>query len=186
MNVKNQAAILAALLLWSCASNTSPARSAEELEVERVNAVADASLLSASAPLLAIEVEITVTDVRPIGASIIFAHPPADSAFPELRVRADGVEGWEYTIANPLVAQVEDPDDARMVLFESARIHVFAPLSPSLRSITIEPIVPTERPVSGGTFDVRELALRACAGRESVRACLPFGGGGPDGSGAGL
>lgn len=170
--MKTCISILAALLLSSCGSSLTIARSEEDLEADHVNAVADFSAVTASQPLLAVEVEITANGVIPLDASIIFAPRTTDSADPELRVRANGVEGWEYTIANPLIAQVEDPENPQTIVLESARIPVFVPLSPALTSITIEPIAESDATVRGGTFDVRKLAAQACARmRSSIAGC---------------
>ena len=170
--MKTCISILAALLLSSCASNPTIVRSEEDLEADRVNAVADFSALTASQPLLAVEIEITANEVRLLDARILFAPRTTDSAVPELRVRANGVEGWEYTIANPLIAHVDDPENPQMIVLESARIPVFLPLSAALTSITIEPVAERDAPVRGGTFDVRKLAAQACARmRSSIAAC---------------
>lgn len=165
--------ILAALLLSSCASSPTIARSEEDLEADRVNAAADFSAVTASQPLLAVEVEITANEVRPLDASILFAPRTTDSAVPEMRVRANGVEGWEYTIANPLIAHVDDPENPQTIVLESARIPVFVPLSPALTSITIEPVAEGDATTPrGGTFDVRKLAAQACARmRSSIAGC---------------
>ena len=173
MSAKKPIAILAALLLASCASSTMSPRSDEERQADQVNATADPSAITGKQFLLAVEVELTASaEVRALDASIVFAPRPPNSASPDLRVRANGIEGWEYAIADPLIATVEDPENPQTIVLQSARTHVFAPLSPALASITIEPAEQSEAVARGGTFDVRELAVRACAAmRSSLAPC---------------
>lgn len=184
---KTLTAIAAALLLASCtASTTSPTTTTTDTAAqtaiagslseadqpdENIDADADVSAIAVlpgtdrttKLPLLAIEVEITADNVKPVGVKIVHSLPIANSAHDDLRVKIDGAREFEYTIADPLVAMVQDENGPRAITLESARTHVFTPLLPAIRTLSIEPVPGTEAPrTRGGVIDVRPLAEEAC------------------------
>ena len=178
MFAKNLTAIMAMLLLASCATN---GPSEEERVAAQANAKASRNAV-ASAPnatttsiaQLAVEVEITAEGIKPIGATIVQAPPKTNSAIADLRVQAVGAERWEYTMADPRLAEVDDPKEQGGRVLPSARWYVYAPLSVAVTAVSVQPVAQqTERAVSrGGTIDVRELAAEACTRTKSeLPAC---------------
>jgi hypothetical protein len=167
---KRLIAILAALLLPYCAT-TPIAPTEEERLAAEANATASTSAVAVPAgqtpiriPLLAIEVEFTAEGVKPLGAKIVHAAPRANSAFGDLRVQAGGVDGWGYTMADPRLVKGGGPDDARAIVLESARTHVYVPLLVAVTELSIQPATTDDPDVSrGGRFDVLALAAAACA-----------------------
>ena len=172
MFAKKMTAILAMLLVAACATS---APSEEEREAARANAQADRSAVASTATtaLLAVEVEITAGGVTPIGATIVQAPPKTNSAIADLRVEPVGAERAAYTMPDPRLAEVDDPNEQGERILPSARWFVYAPLSASVSAISVQPIAATERKVSrGGTIDVRALAVDACRRNESqLPAC---------------
>lgn len=191
---KKLLAIAAALLLASCTATgtgttTNPTTSTDTdvtlSESERpdpsLDALANTSAIAVAAggmdrstrrPLLAIEIEVTPESIKPVGVRIVQASPLANSAHDELRVRIEGAQEFEYTIADPLAAVIHEDGGTRTITLESARTHVFAPLLPSLRTLTIEPVAGPEPPrTRGGTIDLRALVEDAC---RNTRLQLPI------------
>ena len=173
---KKMIAILAALLLPSCA--TTSMQSLSDHPADRVNATADTSAVAVSSgekplmmPLLAIEVEITADGVKPLGASIVLAPRKANSAIEDLRVQAGGVDGWSYTMPDPRLATSSDPGQPEEIVLESVRTFVYVPLLAAVKTLSIESLAPPDRVVSrGGKFDVRALAREVCT---RTRSPLP-------------
>lgn len=177
MFAKKLTAIMATLLLASCATN---GPSEEERVAAQANAKASRNAV-ASAPnatttsiaQLAVEVEITAAGITPIGATIVQAPPKTNSAIADLRVQAVGADRWEYTMPDPRFAEVDDPKEHGERVLPSARWYVYAPLSVTVTAISVQPLAQTERAVSrGGTIDVRALAAEACTRTKSeLLAC---------------
>jgi hypothetical protein len=173
---KKLIALLASLLLPYCATTTSTP-SEEQTPAERANATASSIAVAAPSgkpplriPLLAIEVEITADGVKPIGARIVFAPPKTNSAFADLRVQVGGVDGWTYTMTDPRLVEVNDPNERRTIVLESARAFVFVPLLAAATALSVEPLagMDMDKDVSrGGKFDVRALAVEVCSRTQS-------------------
>ncbi|MEO8380715.1 MAG: hypothetical protein ABI779_13710 [Acidobacteriota bacterium] len=162
---KKLIAILAVLLLPYCATS-SP--SEDEQKAARANADASKDMTAASTAQLAVEVEITASSVTPVGATIVQAPPKTNSAIADLRVQAVGADRWEYTMADPRLAEIDDANEQRAVVLPTARWYVYAPLSVSVTAISVQPVSEAKREVSrGGTIDVRGLAAEACRKTQS-------------------
>lgn len=116
---------------------------------------------TAEAPQLAIEVEVTESGIRPVGAQVLRGPRPTNAARPDLAVEAPSERGeLRYTIVDPRFAEVEG-EGARIM--ESARAFIYVPLDFSVAGVTLRPVETARKHVSrGGAIDTRRLMIDTC------------------------
>jgi hypothetical protein len=156
-------------LVLSCATNG--VHREDEVQAERANAASEWRPAPAEEVQLAVEVEIRADGITPVGASVVQAPAKTHSAIQDLRVTASGGGQplAQYAMADPRIAEVDG--EGRRVL-DSVRTFIFAPLSPALATITVEPLPTAQEGVSrGGTLDAVPLLRKACEQERNMSLC---------------
>lgn len=126
--------------------------------------------------LLAVEVAVRADGVEAVGARVIRAPAPTNSAEADLRVTAQAGPRTlaDYVIPDPRLAEVDrrEGEGGGLRVLPEGRIIVFAPLAEDLTEIRIAPVSGRDERVSkGGTLDARSLALRACEAQTALEEC---------------
>lgn len=120
---------------------------------------------------LAIEIEVTADDVKPIAAKIIRGPLKSSAGLADLRIQA--LEGdkvvREYVIPDPRIAEVER---GGVMMLPRARTFIYTPLSAALTRVRVVPVAGREKIVSkGGVMDARALAQQACRQQPDLKEC---------------
>jgi hypothetical protein len=172
-------ALLLALPLFAAACQARGGSDEEKQRDEQLKKLNAQSTFNASQktrqPLLAVEVAVRADGVQAVGAKVIAAPAPKNSAEADLRVtaRAGSRTLADYVIPDPRLAEVDTREGpgGQQVLPEG-RTTVFAPLAEDITDIQIAPVAGREQRASkGGTLDVRALAVSACEGQTALEVC---------------
>jgi hypothetical protein len=122
-------------------------------------------------PQLAIEVEVTASDIQPRNVTIVRAPAKANSAMADLQVRTlagDKVMA-EYTVSDPRLVEIERQGQK---ILPAARTFLYVPLSAALTELVVVPATGREKFVSkGGVLDLRALLQKACREQSGMKEC---------------
>lgn len=173
------ALLLAAPLIASACQSRGEERQKKEQQeqLEKLNSQSTFNVSQKTRQaLLAVEVTVRADGVEAVGAKVIHAPGPTNSAVADLRVTAQAGARTiaDYVIPDPRLAEVdtrEGEGGGQRVLPEGRTI-VFAPLAEDLTEIRIAPVKGREEQASkGGTLDARALAQRACEAQTALEEC---------------
>lgn len=170
--------LAAPLIVSACQPRGGERQTKEQQErLDKLNAQSTFNVSQKSRQaLLAVEVSVRADGVEAVGAKVIRAPAPTNSAEADLRVTAQAGARTvaDYVIPDPRLAEVDTREGKggdRRVLPEG-RIIVFAPLAEDLTEIRIAPVTGREQQASkGGTLDARALAVRACEAQTALEEC---------------